>query len=457
MKMLKTGIALIAAGAFLAGCSVFQGGGDRKPKTPTVGERIPILTAELGAEADPALAGVSVLLPPAETNAEWSQPGGNGSKSMGHLALGNSIGKAWDARIRGTTKYERLAASPVVAEGKLFVVDTFAMLYAFDAATGRELWRAQVGDPADVKGGRSIWTGEMTGDKGSLFGGGVSYDGGNVYATNGLGDVSAHEAATGKRLWKVRPGGPLRGAPAIGNGLVYAMSQDNQLFALNQADGSVQWTQSSGLELAGIFGAAAPAVGQGTVVVGFSSGELTAYRYENGRALWSDALSRTSISTSVARLADIDASPVIDRGRVFAIGQGGRMISMDLVTGQRLWEVNLGGIAQPWVAGEWLFVIDERARLLCVSRTSGKVRWISQLPGYRSQKKKKGQIFWYGPVAAGNRLIAVSTEGQLANIDVETGKIQNATDAGGPVHLSPIVAGNTLYILSDDGRISAWR
>ena len=76
----------------------------------------------------------------------------------------------------------------------------------------------------------------------------------------------------------------------------------------------------------------------GTVIAGFTSGDLNAYRYENGRVLWQDALSRTTITTSVSSLADIDASPVIDGGRVYAVGEGGRMVSLDLATGQRLWE-----------------------------------------------------------------------------------------------------------------------
>ena len=60
--------------------------------------------------------------------------------------------------------------------------------------------------------------------------------------------------------------------------------------------------QAASLEIAGVFGSASPAVGQGTVVAGFSSGELNAYRYENGRQVWQDALQRTSITTSVSSL-----------------------------------------------------------------------------------------------------------------------------------------------------------
>jgi outer membrane protein assembly factor BamB len=148
---------------------------------------------------------------------------------------------------------------------------------------------------------------------------------------------------------------------------------------------------------------------------------------------------------------------VIDRGRVFAVGQGGRMISVDLGTGQRLWEINVAGISTPWVAGEWVFVVTDDARLLCISRGSGKVRWVSQLPRYGKVKKKANPINWVGPVLAGDRLILASSDGQLVNVSPANGQMQSTTKAGAPVFLSPIVADNTLYVFGNDGRLTAWR
>ncbi len=459
MRSSRIVMALLVASLAVSGCSRLGigGGGKAKSKTPILGQRVDVLTTESGAEADPALADLSVLVPAAVINDSWTQSGGNAAKAMEHVAVGTALGKVWSSNIRGTTKYERLAASPIVAEGKLFVVDIYAKLTAFDASSGREVWSSQIGEAKDAKGGISFITGEMSGNKGSLFGGGVSYEGGILYATNGLGDVEALNAADGKRVWKVRPGGPLRGAPGIGNGNVYVTSQDNQLIALNAADGTVAWTESAAVELAGVFGSAAPSIAQGTVVAGFSSGELNAYRYENGRAVWSDVLARTSISTSVSSLSDVDASPVIDRGRVFAVGQGGRMVSMDLVTGQRIWEINVAGISTPWVAGEWVFVIDDQARLLCIARSTGKIRWVSELQHFKNKKKKKGLITWTGPILAGDRLIAASSEGELVNVALADGALQSRIKTGAGITLPPIVANNMLYVLDDSGKITAWR
>lgn len=457
MKALRNAVLGAAMVALLGGCSVLGGGGDKKPKTPTIGKRVAVLSSESGVEVDPALADVSVVLPAPTTNTAWSQPGGNSSKAMGHLGLGASLSRAWSAQIGGATKYERLGAAPVVADGKLFAVDTRARLHAYDAASGAKLWEVQVGDPKDTAGGLSWLSGEMTGNSGIVFGGGASYENGRVFATNGIGDVAAFDAADGKQIWKKRPGGPLRGAPGVGNGNIYVMSQDNQVFALRTSDGALEWQRAGTVESAGIFGAAAPSIAQGTVVAGYSSGELGAYRYENGQEVWQDALARTSISIAVASLSDIDADPVIDQGRVFAVGQGGRMVSLELVTGQRLWEINLAGIATPWVAGEWLFVVTDEGRLLCIQRVNGKVRWSTQLPRWRDVKDKKGPIYWQGPVLAGNRLVLASTNGDLVHVSPTDGAIQSKADIKDPVFLPPIVANDTLYILDNSGKITAWR
>ncbi len=437
-------ILLAALTAGLAGCSGGLFGGGGKKTTPTVGERLPVLSRiESGAKVDPALAGVSVVLPPAQANSDWAQAGGSASKASGHLALSEAPRRVWTASIAGSSERRRLAAAPVVSGGKLVVVDTDGVVNAFDAKSGARLWTHRVEIPGQLSN--------------SAFGGGASIDNGRVFATNGVGDVVALDVNTGSEIWKVKPSGPLRGAPSVAFGHVYVMTQDNQIFALDARDGSQVWQESGSAAQAGVFGVAAPAVGQGTVIAGYSSGELTAYRYENGRVLWSDALARTSISTEVGSLTDIDADPIIDSGSVYALGQGGRMAAYELVTGQRIWELNLAGISTPAISGEWIFTLTDDARLLAIARSSGRVRWVTQLQRYKDEEDKKGPIFWTGPVLAGNQLWVASSRGLLYRVSVGEGSAQQFFDLGEAVSLAPIVADNMLYVLDDSGRISAYR
>jgi outer membrane protein assembly factor BamB len=427
----------------LSGCKMF-GGGKGPAKTPTVGDRVPILSRiESGAKIDPTLGAVSVILPPAEVNPTWAQGGGTPNKAYGHLALADNPTRAWTVQIAGSTPRRRLAAAPVIGDGKMFVMDTDGMVHAFDAQSGAKLWTKSF----SVEGSNAN----------SVFGGGVSFDADRVYVTTGLGEVAALNAADGSQVWTKKPAGPLRGSPTIAFNSVFVMTQDNQIAALNAADGTSVWNESASLTQSGVFGVATPAAGQGTVIAGFSSGELVAYRYENGRQLWSDALARTSISTEVGSLTDVDADPIIDRGRVYALGQGGRMAAYELVTGQRIWELNLAGISTPAVAGDWVFTLDDHAEILAIARSTGKVRWLTELMRYRNVKKRKNPVFWVGPILAGNKLWVANSRGELATVDPMSGTMTPFTELDGPVSLAPVVANQTLYILDDSGRISAYR
>ena len=442
MKPVGSRIVMLAVAALaMSGCGIFKRG---TPKTPVVGERVAVLATEQDVEVDPATAALPFSLPVPNNNTEWAQAGGNASKSMGHLALGQALSEAWNVSIgEGGSLRARLAAAPVVGDGRVYTIDTRATVRAFDAQTGAEVWATQFGTERE--------------NRAALFGGGVAFDNGRIYATNGLGYVAALDARNGGIIWQVHPTGPLRGSPTVSGDTLYVITQDNQIYSLKTSDGSTNWSQAAALEIAGIFGSASPAVGQGTVVAGFSSGELNAYRYENGRLVWQDQLARTTISTSVAAISDVDANPVIDNGQVIAVGQGGRMVSLELNSGQRQWELNIAGISTPWVAGEWVYVVTDDAKLLAVARSNGKIRWITQLPAFQNEKAKRGPIGYKGPVLAGGRLIVVSSEGTLINVDPSNGAVQSQMSIKTGVHLSPVVANQTLYILDYDGRLHAFR
>jgi outer membrane protein assembly factor BamB len=440
VRQLRVGI-IVAAAIAAGGCGIF---GHKKPSTPVLGQRIAVLATESDVSVDPATAALPMSLPAPVVNPAWSQSGGNASKAMGHIALGASLAQAWEVSIgQGTSLAARLAAAPVIADGRIYTIDTLATVRAFDAQTGAPLWRTQFGTEK--------------GNDSALFGGGLAYANGRIYATNGLGFVDALDATNGGVVWQVRPGGPLRGSPTIAGDAVYVMSQDNQIYSLKLADGTTNWSEAAALEIAGIFGVASPAYAQGTIVAGFSSGELNAYRYENGRVVWQDALARTTIRTSVSSLSDIDADPVIDNGQVIAIGQGGRMVAMELITGQRMWELNLAGIATPWVAGDWVFVVTSDAKLMAIGRASGKIRWITQLPEFRNEKSKNGPINYSGPILAGGRLIVTSTNGAITFVNPDNGAVEGRTSVKSSISLPPVAANNTLYVLDDSGRLHAFR
>ena len=239
---LRLGV-LVGLALAASGCGILR---KSAPKTPVLGERIAVLTSEGDVQVDPATAALPMSLPLAVVNSDWAQSGGSASKAMGHLALGQALGNAFSVQAgRGSSLTARLAAEPIVAGGRIYTIDTLGAVRAFDAQTGGQYWASQT--PND------------RGNESSLYGGGIAYDNGHIYATNGLGYVASLDAGSGGIVWQVRPGGPLRGAPTVANGAVYVMSQDNQIFSLNQADGKTNWSQAASLEIAGVFGSASSA------------------------------------------------------------------------------------------------------------------------------------------------------------------------------------------------------
>ena len=179
---------MIAAALAASGCGFLK---KSAPKTPTLGERIPVLASELDVAVDEATAALPMNLPSPVANTEWSQSGGNAAKAMGHLALGNDLGQAFRVSIgAGSNLKARLASAPVVADGRVYTIDTMARVRAFSADTGAQIWEHQ------VRGENS--------PRETLYGGGVSYDSGHLYVTNGAGDVAALNAATGEQEWIVK-------------------------------------------------------------------------------------------------------------------------------------------------------------------------------------------------------------------------------------------------------------
>ncbi|MEM8825619.1 MAG: PQQ-binding-like beta-propeller repeat protein [Pseudomonadota bacterium] len=438
MRRFTAVAALLALGA----CGIFSS--DKDDGTPVVGNRVAVLPGETGIEADAALAATPVTLPLAAQNVDWTQPGGSAAKALGHVAFAETPQRIWSVSIgRGTDGSAHLVATPVIEGGRIFAMDTKSVITALNAETGARIWSQTLEkEEEQVRG---------------AFGGGVSVFGGRVYATSGYGLVAAYDATSGEEIWRENLVVPLRGAPTVAAGRVMVMTQDNQLLALNASDGERQWEVVATVEPAGLLGAASPAVAQGTAIVGFSSGELTAVRIENGRTVWQDALSRTARTTSLAALSDIDAPAVIDNGQVFAIGHGGRMVALQLTSGQRSWEQSLAGVSLPWLAGNWLFASTTKGEVVAIARNDGRIRWVSQLPAFRNAEKNKGPIYYRGPILAGGRLWLTSSEGQLISMSPQDGTVTSTEEAGDDFFLPPVVAGGIMYLLDEKGNLSAWR
>ena len=439
---------LVSLGACQAGggpISKLLSGARSEKQSKLPGERVSVLLLQQKLEADPRIADVEVRLPPPYENADWLEPGGYASNAMYHLKVGDALERQWRANVGAAAdSYSRIMAPPIIAEGRIFVLDAKCYVMALDEATGRELWRKNLA-PKREKGRVG-------------FGGGVAFDNGRIFVVTGFGRVHALDPASGKQFWMRNFEVPFHAAPTADGGRLFAVSNDNQLFALAEDDGRELWSDQGISEQAGMLANSSPAVASDAVVVPYSSGELLAYRVQNGTLLWSDSLTRTGPVTPLATISDIAGRPVIDRGRVVAISHSGRLVSIDLKSGERIWTRDIGGIQTPWVAGDFIYLVTSDEELVCLTWDDGRIRWITQLQQWSNPKKNKGDpLVWSGPLLGSDRLIVVSSQGRALSVSPYTGEILGEIKLGEGTFVAPIVAKSTLYILTDGAKLLALR
>lgn len=427
----------LAAGACTAIDNLFES--TPKPKLP--GAREPIIAARRGLDVDAK--GTAVVLPPRVANAAWPQAGGNTAHLMGHLQVGERLTQAWSAEIgEGGGYRKKILAQPVVSGHLVYTMDSDAVVRAFDVATGARAWSFDTRDPDEDS---------------TNVGGGLGIDGNILYAVNGLAATVALDAGGGKQIWRRTMPTPTRSSPTIADGRLFVTTIDDKLYALATDDGRTLWSHQAPTASTSLLGQPAPAYADGIVVAGFGSGELAALRADTGGVAWTDSLASIRGKNSIADLSAIRGLPVIADGRLYAIGLGGLMVAIDLRSGRRLWEREVAGEDSIWAAGDWLFVITQQQKIAAVSRSDGRIAWVSDLPAFMNEEKKKDAISWYGPVLAGERLIAVGTNLEALAVSPYTGEIIGRQELPAPGSLSPVVAGGTVFVVTDDGQLLALR
>ena len=439
---MRAGAAALAATLLLAGCADTWLGIDET--VPLPGERIPVMLLEDELAADPRLLDVDVRLPPPQTNPEWPQSGGLPDNAMHHLAAADELTLAWRAGIgRAGRGGWTFLARPVVADGRVFTMDVQGTISAFEAADGRRAWQYR---PDGLSGADG------------LLGGGLAWQDGRLFATLSSGVVLAIDATSGTELWRQSLMLPLRAAPSIADGLVLVLTADNQLYALDDATGRPVWRHAGFVESAGLLGGPSPAIANGIVVVPYSSAEVYALRLDTGRPLWSDTVQRPRRTLALAEINDIDGNPVVDGERVFVAGHAGQMAALDLRRGMRAWDVDLASRDTPWVAGDFIYVLTTRNEVVCLLRDNGRVRWVSPLPRFESPDDPNSTpLHWSGPILVGDRLLLAGSNGQLVAVSPYNGEILGRINVNAPVHVPPVAAGGTVFVVTERGELLAFR
>ena len=172
---------------------------------------------------------------------------------------------------------------------------------------------------------------------------------------------------------------------------------------------------------------------------------------------WSHSFLPSSADSATSWLSTVVARPVIDRGLVLAVSHSGRFAAVELRSGGRVWDREIASQHMPWVAGDYVYILTTSGDVLCLTRRDGRIRWVQTLPRYENPEKEKDPITWSGPALAGDRLIVVGSSGDAIALSPYTGQAMGRLELKGKTLISPVVADDTLLILTDDGDLVAYR
>lgn len=430
--------------AILAACT--------EPEVILPGKREPITAALSGAEdaeavpVGPAVnTAPDIRLPAQVANADAAQNRGTRAFRTDHPALGTTLTPIWSVDIgEGDSRRHRIVADPVVSGGRVFTLDALTTVTAV-STSGTVLWQRNIlPDGADQS---------------DATGGGLAVEGNVLYVASGFGELTALDVTSGATLWTQNLETTSAGPPMIYGDLIYVVAGDMTGWAISKQDGRLQWQVPATESASNVLGAPAPILVDDLVVFAFGSGEMQAVFRRGGLRRWDASVLGERRGRALAKVRDVTGQPIEANGVIYAGNQSGRTVAVDAGSGTRLWGVTEGAIDRVLPVGGSVFLISDRNELLRLDARDGSRIWGTPLPNFvKDRPRRIAEVFAnHGPVLAGGRLLVASSDGVIRSFDPKSGALLGTFEIAGGATTAPVVAGQTLYIVTRDGRLVAYR
>jgi outer membrane protein assembly factor BamB len=326
---------------------------------------------------------------------------------------------------------DRFVFAPIIKDGKIYLLDANGILAAYDLASKEQIWESRLFERNLIKLYQNPRIG-ISGDK--------------IFAIAGSNKIVAANAIDGKILWSKNILSLPTSAPIADEKLVYINTNDNKTYALDINNGKLLWVFSGINKPTAIFGSATPLIYKNMLIVCYSSGEIYSLNRTTGEASWSQDLNINKAGDSDFYLNDIDATPIIKNDVIYSIGNGGLMMAINAKNGNYLWKKEIDGITDFWLAGEFLFAINNDDKLFALERNKGLVKWATQLPNFKNAKDLESKILYSGVVLAGDKLLVADSRGALLVVSPFDGKIEQTYKINQKIYHAPIVIDGKIYL-----------
>jgi outer membrane protein assembly factor BamB len=344
----------------------------------------------------------------------------------------------------GDVRRTRLTTDPVVANGVVYTLDSRARVQA-TSTSGQVLWSRDLTPARDQNA--------------SASGGALAVGGGRLYVASAYAFVAALDIASGDELWRTEFDAPLTGSPALDGDAVYVSAIDSSNWALDAVTGRIRWTNAGTPSVTTVARGSAPAIAGGLVVFPTQAGELTAVNRSNGGVAWTTAAVGRRTGAALSTISALTGDPVVDGARLYAANQSGRTFAIDARTGATIWAATEGAYGPVWPVGGSVFLISDQNRLVRLDARDGSQIWARELPLFTTDRVRRQLAIYpqHGPVLAGGRLWVASGDGALTGFDPASGASALTLEIPGGAASGPVVAGRTMFVLSREGVLHAFR
>lgn len=335
-----------------------------------------------------------------------------------------SLARQWDANVGAAGAYE---FSPATDGQAVYAAGRDGRLAKLDIASGRELWRIDVGQ---------------------VISAGVGVGEGLVLVGTPKGELLAYKAADGTAAWKAKLSGELLVPPVAGGGVVAARSNDGKIALFEANDGKQRWANSRSLPALTLREQGHLALGGGVLYAGNAGGKLNALSLVNGAPLWETNIALPRGSTELERIADVVGPLAMDERQICAAAYQGRIACVDRATGNGTWARELSSLRGVDMDARYVFAGDDHDVLFAYERARGGNSW--------KQDKLRGRGL-SSPAAIADRYVAVGDyQGQIHLISAEDGAFaaRAATD-GSPVKGVMIPLNSGLVVQTVNGGVYA--
>ncbi len=386
-----------------------------------------------------------ISVPAQKANASWPQSPGTAAFRTTNAQLRATPQQVWSTPIgKGDSRKQRITAEPVVAGGLIYTLDSGATVSAV-SPQGQKVWSTGLIPASD-------------GDS-DATGGGMAYANGVLYVSSGFGRLTALDAKTGVIRWQKRLNATGSGAPLVNDGLLYLVAGDETGWAIDAKDGRIAWQVQGTPSVGNVLGAPAPVVASDLAVFAFGSGDISATFRRGGISRWNASVAGGRRGRAAAQIVDVTGGPMVSGDTIYIGNHSGRTVAFDSGSGERKWTADEGAVDTVWPAGNSLFQVSDRSQLIRLDAATGAVVWAQDLPGFVKDKpNRRGPIVaHYGPIMAGGRLVIASNDGYLRFFSPVDGTLVHRVEVPGGATTAPVVAGQTLYVVSAKGDLHAFR